>query len=409
MKRKNTLYLSIQIVSVSLILGSNLFAQTRAAGQPEQDPGDWGLMLALAAAGLALIGLLLKMRSTRNAAERPAPPFSAEARRAKTEPSVRTARPLGGRDAQEIRKAKIDFELPDLPARPVVRARDAADAKAAAVPTTIPAAQVLEYSRLPINSFTGLKPAALFGELPTSDDSGLFSAIDQALDENDDDVEVRMLAMRVLAAFKTYESMDALSQIALYDLSVHLRSKAVSTLADFDHESVFETIVLACSDPTREVRAAASRAIVKLSFDRADAWVRIIESGDQSRISQAAAAAVEAGLAKLSFERLAHRDERVAYEAFTMAVLLVRGGEAAALFEAIWKHRDPKVRLALLQVLKAADDVSIRPQLEALIAAGSLPAELIDKAKEILRKFDRAAMAYAQPEAFSQTEVLHYD
>ena len=408
MKRKKIPYLLINIISVLLTTGGDLLAQA-PAGHAEQGADDWGMTLALLAAGLAMVGLLLKMRSGQNAADRTVPASPAIKQQAKPERKSSTVRPLRDPQRQEIRKAKVDFELPDLPARPVAKPRIGVDARAAAASTTIPTAQILEYSRLPVNSFTGLKPAALFGELPTSDDSGLFSAIDQSLDENDHDVEVRLLAMRVLAAFKTYESMDALSQIALYDLSVHLRSKAVSILADLDHESVFETIVLACSDPTREVRAAASRAIVKLSFDRADAWVRIVESGDQSRICQAAAAAVEAGLTKMSFERLAHRDERIAYEAFTMAVLLVRGGEAAVLFEGVWNHRDPKVRLALMQVLKAADDESIRPQLEALIAAGSLPEELIEKAKEILRKFDRAAIVYTQPEAFSQGAVLHYD
>jgi len=35
------------------------------------------------------------------------------------------------------------------------------------------------------------------------------------------------------------------------------------------------------SDETREVRAAAARSLSRLSFDRADAYVRVIESGDE--------------------------------------------------------------------------------------------------------------------------------
>ncbi|MEO6051318.1 MAG: hypothetical protein ABIP78_08305 [Pyrinomonadaceae bacterium] len=74
-----------------------------------------------------------------------------------------------------------------------------------------------------------------------------------------------------MTAFRTRNSVEALSQIALYDLSSNLRSKAVATLTDFDHESVFEAILLACADPTREVRAASARGVFRLNFDRADA------------------------------------------------------------------------------------------------------------------------------------------
>ena len=70
--------------------------------------------------------------------------------------------------------------------------------------------------------------------IPAPSDDALMSAVEQTQDEYEEDEEIRDLAVRILAAFKTRNSVEALSQVALYDLSSNLRSKAVSILADFD-------------------------------------------------------------------------------------------------------------------------------------------------------------------------------
>lgn len=214
----------------------------------------------------------------------------------------------------------------------------------------------LQYSNLPINSFTELTPAKLYTPLPVSDDQSVLAAIEQANDEFEEDETVRDLAVRVLTRFRTRNSVEALSQIALYDLSSNLRSKAVSTLTDFDHESVFEIILLACADPTREVRAAAARGLFRLSFDRADSWKRIIETNDEFRMTHAARAAIESGFVVKSFDRLVHEDLKVAYEAFAMVTLLVRSGETNEIFDAIKTHKDERVRFALIHCLKILRD-----------------------------------------------------
>jgi len=51
----------------------------------------------------------------------------------------------------------------------------------------------------------------------------LLNAIEQANDEYEDDESVRDLAVRILMAFRTRNSVEALAQIALYDLSSNLR------------------------------------------------------------------------------------------------------------------------------------------------------------------------------------------
>jgi hypothetical protein len=234
--------------------------------------------------------------------------------------------------------------------------------------------QKFQFSQLPVNSFLELKPAKPFDLLPLSNDQALMSAIEQVHDEFEEDEEVRSLAVRILAAFKTRNSVEALAQTALYDLSSNLRSKAVSILTDFDHPSVFEALLLACADPTREVRAAAARGVFRLSFDRADAWTRLMESGDEFRMRHAARAATEANLVR--FERLVHEDLKVAYEAFTMAALLLKAGETVQIFDALQNHTDPNVPKALLQVFKVTKEPNALEGLYALLESSDLPDEL---------------------------------
>ncbi len=242
----------------------------------------------------------------------------------------------------------------------------------------------VEVNDLPISRITELSTPQPIDELPVSDDEGLLAAIDEIQDDSDADSEFRTIALRVLASFKTRNSIEALSQIALYDLSTNLRAKAVGMLADFDHQSVFESIVLSCADPSREVRAAGARALVKVTFDRGDEWARFALADDKYLTRQVAKAAVEAGIAERSFDRLTLRDEKSAYEAFALVYLMVKAGETEKIFDAISDHRDIKIRLALLNILKAANVAEVIPQLSAFIAAEPISSVVGDKARETL-------------------------
>lgn len=242
---------------------------------------------------------------------------------------------------------------------------------------------LLDQMEPPVFGFDHLEPAAKVEPLPLSNDEALLSAIEQSQDEYEEDEEIRELALRILAAFRTRNSVEALSQVAIYDLSSTLRSKAVSILSDVNHESVFESILLACADPTREVRAAAARAFSRLNFDRADAWARIIETREQGRMVHAARAAIEGGFVERSFDRLTHRDKKYAYEAFTLVALLIKAGEIQQVLETIGSHRDMQVRRAIIHVLSVVKDENSRSILYSLLEDKQLPAELktdIDKA-----------------------------
>jgi hypothetical protein len=247
----------------------------------------------------------------------------------------------------------------------------------------------LQYTQLPINSFNKLAPARDFEPLPVSSDEALLSAIEQTNEEHEDDDAIRELAVRILAAFRTRNSVDALYQVALYDLSSNLRSKAVAVLTDFDHETVFEGILLACADPTREVRAAAARGLFRLNFDRAGAWTRIIETKDEFRMSHAARAAIEAGIVQKSFDRLVHEDMKISYEAFCLVALLIKAGEDKEIFEAIRDHKDERVRFALLHVVRAIKDERSHQRLNHLYKEGKCSTDILERIKDTLKSFEQ--------------------
>ncbi|HEX9960246.1 MAG TPA: HEAT repeat domain-containing protein, partial [Pyrinomonadaceae bacterium] len=229
---------------------------------------------------------------------------------------------------------------------------------------------------LPVFGFQKLEFARPFNSLPISNDEALLSAIEQTQEEYEEDEEIRDLAVRILQAFKTRNAVEALSQVALYDLSSNLRSKAVSILAEFDHESVFEAILLASADPTREVRAAAARAFTRLSFDRADAWTRIAESGEEGKMRHSARAAVAGGYVERIFDRLIHRDPKNAYEAVALLGLLIRAGETDLIFEKLKSKQNIEIQRAILHVIKITDEQSVLNELYALLEQKNLAPEL---------------------------------
>lgn len=238
---------------------------------------------------------------------------------------------------------------------------------------------------LPIFSLQKIQPARPFAPLPISNDEALMSAVEQTYDEFEEDEAVRELAVKILNAFKTRNSVEALSQVALYDLSSNLRSRAVAILSEFDHESVFETILLAGADPTREVKAAAARALFRLSFDRSNAWTRITESDEPGRMRQVARAAIEADLVGRSLERLVHEDHKIAQEAAAFTALMIKSGETEEVFSALVNHKRTNVRKAILHVIKITKDQKALEGLYMLLERNNLPLELqeeVDKAIE---------------------------
>jgi hypothetical protein len=261
------------------------------------------------------------------------------------------------------------------------------------VNTSVKEVQILSKKDLPIYQIRELEMSNPFQPLTNSNDESLLGAIEQINDEFEEDENVRDLAIRILTMFKTRNSVESLAQVALYDLSTSLRVKAVITLSEFDHESVFETLLLSCADPTREVRAAAARALTKVSFDRADAWVRIAECGEDWRMVHAARAAIESGFVARYFDRLISNDYKQVYEAFAFFTLLIRAGETALIFDAINNYKDKDVQLALLQVVKVNQDPRCLTQLHSIAAKQDLPQDYGDAVDETIHFVGKAVEA----------------
>ena len=255
--------------------------------------------------------------------------------------------------------------------------------------------KMLHYAQLPINSFSELVQTRNFEMLLDADAKALNDAIDRSNEEFEPDEKLREAAIKTLASFRTSNSVEALSQAALYDISASLRAKAVTVLTDFDHETVFETILLACADPTREVKAAAARGLFKLNFDRSGAWKRIIDTGDKFRMGQAVRAASEAGIVTKYFDRLIHEDIKIAYEAFTLVALLIRSGEADEIFEALRDHKDERVKYALLHVLKAMKDPNSLKGLHELCRSDVCSTDVLGRIQDAIKAVEQTAVGTA--------------
>jgi len=170
-------------------------------------------------------------------------------------------------------------------------------------------------------------------------------------------------------------------------------------MGDFDHETVFEPVILACADPTREVRAAAARVLTRLGFNRADAWARVALLDEEGRMRQIARAAIEGGLVERYFDRLTHSDYKQAYEAFALLTLLFKAGEASPVMTALENHPSAMVKIAILHVLKVNKEYETLPQLGKLALEKDLPKELAEALEE--------AIARLSPAVAEELEVVY--
>ena len=259
--------------SIGRLLGLALFAATVVLNAWSQNPGageadassDKLIYLTFAVALAGLGGAYYFWRKSKTGITQADSKYKNRYRDYYNEDSYEIGDVDGDKWLRKAKKKEGKNAAANVPAvKPALNALDPRDTKQFQEKM-----RKLQYTQLPINSFNKLAPARDFEPLPLSTDEALLSAIEQTNEECDEDEAMRELAVRILAAFRMRNSVDALSQIALYDLSSNLRSRAVAALTDLDHETVFEAILLACADPTREVRAAAARGLFRLNFDRA--------------------------------------------------------------------------------------------------------------------------------------------
>jgi HEAT repeat protein len=213
--------------------------------------------------------------------------------------------------------------------------------------------------------------AETYEELPDYiEDETLRSALERVGSEY---AESRVVAAHNLAQFQVRRAVEALAALARNDSEPAVRSAAVTSLGLINHESVFVHVIAALADDAREVRAAAARAMSRLSFDRADAYVRVIETADTAALRDVALACVKAGLAAQAISRLGSEDRRQAYEAFSLLTLCARAGEVQPILDTVECHRDIEVRMTCIRLLGLSFQPELGEQLMRIASNGGVP------------------------------------
>jgi len=226
-----------------------------------------------------------------------------------------------------------------------------------------------------------------FADLPEGDDD---AALTDMLGRLASPAEhARAQVVSELASHPARRAVAALSSVALTDSESSIRSAAVSALGSIDHESGFATILIALADASREVRAAAARTLSGLSFDRADAYVRVMETADADTLQSVARACITTGIVAQAVNRLASEDRHQAYEAFSLLSLLAKANETEPILEAIRSHKDEEVRLCAIRVLNVAAQPDLASTLREMTSSEALTESVRSALIELLYKLDQ--------------------
>jgi HEAT repeat protein len=240
-----------------------------------------------------------------------------------------------------------------------------------------------------IEQITHLEPASSVEELPESaDDEQLTRALSLVASV---DVQERAEALKALAQFRVQSSVEAVTRLARHDSEPNIRSMAISSLGSIDHESVFPAILIGMADESREVRASAARALNRLSFDRADAYVRVIETNNEETIRSVAGACIQAGIVSQNLDRLATSDHRQAYETFSLICLLGRANMNDPILDAIADHPNLDVRLKAVHLLSSTGQPGTFEQLRQLAVRDGVREEVKTSLLEAMYKLDQQA------------------
>jgi HEAT repeat protein len=226
-----------------------------------------------------------------------------------------------------------------------------------------------------------------FEDLPAGNDDAALTETLTRLTSADE--HVRAQVIHELAAHPVQRSVAALSSMALNDPDSGIRSAAVTGLGSIDHESVFATVLIALADDSREVRAAAARTLTSFHFDRADAYVHVMETADADTMREVAQACVKTGIVAQAVDRLASEDRHQAYEAFSLFSLLARANETQPILDAIQNHKDDEVRLCAIRVLNVAAQPDLAPKLREMVSGQDLPENVRTAMLEVLYKLDQ--------------------
>jgi HEAT repeat protein len=246
---------------------------------------------------------------------------------------------------------------------------------------------------------------ANFEDLPVGTEDQALADLLTQLDNTDE--EVRTQVAQQLGSHPMQRSVSALSSLALSDPDSGVRAAAVVSLGSIDHESVFAPVLIALSDETREVRAAAARTLTGLHFDRAEAYVRVMEKAEPETLRDVARACIKIGIVSQTADRLASEDRRQAYEAFSLFSLLAKANETDPILDTIRSHKDIEVRLCAVRVLSVAGEPDVAPKLRELVALEGMPEKVRTAMLEVLYKLDQKQTVFELTPSDNDAVTLH--
>jgi HEAT repeat protein len=239
-----------------------------------------------------------------------------------------------------------------------------------------------------IEEITHLEPALSVENLPGScNDERLAQAL--SLLESKD-VQMRSEALKTLVQFRVQSAVDAISLVARNDPEPNIRSLAISTLGTINHESVFPAVLIGMADDAREVRASAARSLNRLSFDRADAYARVLEICDEETVRNVARACLQAGIVSQNLDRLVNSDHRQAYEAFSLICLLAKANMSESVLNAISVHPNVDVRLKVVHLLACTGHPGTVNQLRELAVTDGMGEEVKTALLEAIYRLEQA-------------------
>ncbi len=242
---------------------------------------------------------------------------------------------------------------------------------------------------------THLEPASLVEDLPAgADDEQVREAIAKL---GSSDGHERAEAVKTLAPHSSQSSVTALSAVARIDSEASIRALAIASLAAINHESVFPAVLIGLADESREVRAASARSLSRLSFDRVDAYVRVLETADETLLRDVGHACIQAGIVSQNLDRLASSDHRQAYETFTLISLLARARMIEPILEAISNHHSMSVRVAAVHLLATTGEPVVLEQLRQLAIKDEIAEEVKTALLEAMYKLEQSKPKIEEP------------
>ena len=253
-----------------------------------------------------------------------------------------------------------------------------------------------------VEEITHLEPLSLVEELPESDtDENLARALSLLESE---DVQERAEALKTLGQFRVRSAVDAITRVARHETEPNLRSIAIASLGLIDHESVFPAILIGMADESREVRAGSARALNRLSFDRIDAYVRVIETSDQETVCNVAKACIKSGIVGQNLDRLATSDHRQAYETFALICLLAKANMNDPIIDAISDHPNTGVRLKAVHLLACTGHPDAFEHLRQLAVRDGVTEEVKTALLEAMYRLDQETQRN-EPETVEASEA----